>query len=562
MFAENLFKRIKIRETFVIIDHNKSEIAAILLCALVVFSSILQGLYIADLHHWGQLLTNAIDLNRGYLPYKEIFIQYGILTTVVQSIWMHIFGETLYSLITITALFYAAGLYCIYLICLSITHKEKISIIALLTCILIHPIAMLPWSNYIAFPFIMLAIYFEIRALSNLRDIFLSGFLFGLAFLARQDLIIAIVAILLGSSIVDISFGASIANCIKKNLIRILGLMCPVVFFMIYLFINDLFPYWIKLSFDLPKLYTKEMFTHVKGFGIFMPLVASFIEGFTRPDVRWLIVFAVVISSSLILFSAAIRFFVNKEIFGGISNSKTAFVSIASLGLFSSVIHLQDMFRISTGSIVGVIILYLFLERLRLAYIFFIITSPFLGYSLMSQNSGNPYLPTSKMVIEAETVVTPSYFKGERWNGHIVNYYRELSSSFNEIKSSGCSIHWHFNNTFDASIHAFSGSRPLQISPAGDGPYGLVSQSWHDLRPDLNFKSAIERAEDIMIFDTVNKMDLDQIYKVPDKFFIYKKLDVPTEIRLGGLFIKPNTVFLLILPKKCEILMRHVETSL
>ena len=64
-----------------------------------------QGMYNNDPVHWGFMLKNAIDLKNGLIPFKDIFIQYGILTTVAHSISLLIY-ENLFSLIIITNLFF------------------------------------------------------------------------------------------------------------------------------------------------------------------------------------------------------------------------------------------------------------------------------------------------------------------------------------------------------------------------------------------------------------------------------------------------------------------------
>ena len=39
------------------------------------------------------MYSNSIDLINGKLPYKEIFIQYGILTTLIHALILIIFDQ-------------------------------------------------------------------------------------------------------------------------------------------------------------------------------------------------------------------------------------------------------------------------------------------------------------------------------------------------------------------------------------------------------------------------------------------------------------------------------------
>ena len=62
---------------------------AVILCAAVavIVASVVQGAYNLDPHHWGLMLSNAVDFDRGRVPYKDIFIQYGFLTTLLEYVF-------------------------------------------------------------------------------------------------------------------------------------------------------------------------------------------------------------------------------------------------------------------------------------------------------------------------------------------------------------------------------------------------------------------------------------------------------------------------------------------
>ena len=70
-----------------------------LLTILIFFTySIIVIRYQYDGHHIGLIYSNSIDLLNGKLPYKEIFIQYGILTTIINSIILSIFDTKIFLL--------------------------------------------------------------------------------------------------------------------------------------------------------------------------------------------------------------------------------------------------------------------------------------------------------------------------------------------------------------------------------------------------------------------------------------------------------------------------------
>ena len=76
----------KIKNIIARFDSKLSEIIFLLfISCLIITGSIWQGAYNNDPIHWGLMLSNAKDLYEGQLPYKDIFIQYGILTTLIHS---------------------------------------------------------------------------------------------------------------------------------------------------------------------------------------------------------------------------------------------------------------------------------------------------------------------------------------------------------------------------------------------------------------------------------------------------------------------------------------------
>ena len=56
---------------------------------LVIFLFFIYAVFISrhqyDGHHIGLIYSNSLDLINSKLPYKEIYIQYGILTTLINS---------------------------------------------------------------------------------------------------------------------------------------------------------------------------------------------------------------------------------------------------------------------------------------------------------------------------------------------------------------------------------------------------------------------------------------------------------------------------------------------
>ena len=130
--------------------------------------------YQYDGHHVGLVYSNALDLIKGKYPYKEIFIQYGFLTTLIHSIILILFDSKVIFLSIFTNVFYSLS---ILLINLSIKNilNSFYAFIATIIILFNHPIPWLPWSNYIAFLFLSLGIYFLTKKNKNY---YLIGFFF------------------------------------------------------------------------------------------------------------------------------------------------------------------------------------------------------------------------------------------------------------------------------------------------------------------------------------------------------------------------------------------------
>jgi hypothetical protein len=61
------------------------DLLVVVVCIVSFVFSVIESKLNTDAHHWGLMYGNAIDLVRGSIPFKEIFIQYGILTTIIQG---------------------------------------------------------------------------------------------------------------------------------------------------------------------------------------------------------------------------------------------------------------------------------------------------------------------------------------------------------------------------------------------------------------------------------------------------------------------------------------------
>ena len=144
------------------------------LAILVFFYSVYIIQYHYDGHHIGLMYSNAIDLNNSKLPYKEIFIQYGILTTFIHSVILNIFDNKIFFISLTTIIFYISSILLISETVKNLINK-KYGFLCFFLLIANHPIPWLPWSNYLAFFFISLSLF--LLSIKN-RYNYLIGFFF------------------------------------------------------------------------------------------------------------------------------------------------------------------------------------------------------------------------------------------------------------------------------------------------------------------------------------------------------------------------------------------------
>ena len=145
------------------------------------FYCIFYSLYFYDGYHFGLIFSNATELNSGKLPYKEIFIEYGYLTTFIHSLVLKIFGNEVLYLQIYTGLIYSITITLIGIIVKNLTNKFY-GLFAIISLFLIYPIPLKPWPIYNCYFFYTLSLFFYIKNKKNYKLI--SGFFLSLTYLS------------------------------------------------------------------------------------------------------------------------------------------------------------------------------------------------------------------------------------------------------------------------------------------------------------------------------------------------------------------------------------------
>jgi len=514
----------------------------------VIYFSIWQGLYNLDPHHWGLMFSNAVDLINGKTPYKEIFIQYGILTTIIHAVAYILITKSLISIIAITAFFYACGLIGIYFLGHALTNNKRIAVFSFITCVIFHPLAIYPWSNYISFPFLVFGLLFLINGKPAIGLKFLSGILFSFAMLSRENLFIPVVVISVLASVV-VFVDKSLARNIK---IRVLvaywcGLLAPILIFFGALSYFNIYDYWYKYSVDLPRLYSRFFM----GDGVQHALIGiiKYIVGKNFRKILLLLLFISYLASCAAFIFKPMRLQRNKLCF----NAGIFITSVFGLLLMSSAIHLHEIFRISTGMTIGMPVLFYWASSLsnnKKPYILqydVLILSLFVVFCIVTfprqSKAGNPFYPTSAQLSESLPFEGVQNFKYQRWSADAINYYNSVNNDFTHIVSLKCNVKFIRNDTKDAFISVLSPFVQYQVAPFGRGFSKL--HGFDELRPDFKIDEKIRSARDIVIV-TAPEDGIGKSFIPPANFSIYSKYVSPKSY-----FFTEDSVTYILIPTRC-----------
>lgn len=167
----------------------------ILSCLISIGFTLLVTWYFAPLgvdpHHDGILMKPAIDILHGKMLFRDTFTQYGALTTLMQAAAMKYFGEYLYVIRYLTAAFYAAIAFFLWIF----WRRYMSSLLTTLSIIIwvglfgfYGHLTLHPWSAVYALLCQTIALYFLVLWTKNKNVLLLSsiGVLSALAFWFRQ----------------------------------------------------------------------------------------------------------------------------------------------------------------------------------------------------------------------------------------------------------------------------------------------------------------------------------------------------------------------------------------
>ena len=506
-------------------SHKKSVRYSLLLPLLIcVLATMWQAQYAIVPLEWGLMLGNAKDLIHGLKPYKDIFIQYGFLTTLIHAA-AYSFGGNMLSLMLVTALAYAVGIFGIFQVARLTGMKERPAIYITWIYLLFHPIVIYPWSNYIAFPLLLFGLKYHLKVLETRKNAALSGVFFGLAVLAREGLTPAVLLFIFAGYFLNYLKDRNFRVNSQFFLICALGFITPILIFIIYLYSNNLLLFWQKLSWSVPQVYAEVMFPHMKVFSvtqpwkivtIFYPLFDQIYFATLSGEPRWIFFLLILILNTMILFRGLFNTTYLRTHLASVK------VSLLSILLLSSALHLPEVFRIATGSAIGMINIYYFIKTDKYRILTAIASAIVFISSIIPSTSGykfsstNYFFPSSDQRMNAVSISIPSDLNGQKWSAEIANFYFNFTEDLKKIEKYCPNIRYHHNNTHDGFLHVLSPFKKYQFAPFWFFP------EMNSLRPDYTLRDKINSDGDIVLFRASIITGQQQKLLVPTNYHLWK----------------------------------------
>jgi len=479
------------------------DILVVAVCIVSFIFSVIESKLNTDAHHWGLMYANAIDLVRGSIPFKEIFIQYGILTTIIQGFSLVIFGNKAISIGIITGLFYSCSLYISYLLWQKIIGKNLASFSTILMFLL---------HGYIIYPYFLLEL---VKSSKEERKTF-----------------------------------------IKKIVVFNLGVIAIFAIFFVYLYDTSSLQDWYLQSFTLLNLY-KDAFGGVKKL-ILRFLQAVFISPIIQFDIRT-IIYLLNFCNSIFWIQAILAKVFRKNLL--VTDREKVIFLLASISLFgyAQALHIYEVFRLQNSSSIGLGLLTLSgfeitskLLKWQRYMILGIICAMivYLSGTVAGVKSSSVYYNWPKDLLSGRLQQPENIdiFQGKLFNTRVKSYYESLVK---EIDSYQSSVPYIVNLTRDSYILYLSNNfEKVQSAPFYDRVLNDI------ILPDEQQKidNLIAREDAIYI---AHLRKIEDFRSIPSNYCIVYQAQKPREVGF-----MPKDIFLVV-PRKIakECLTINIESS-
>jgi hypothetical protein len=208
--------------------------------------------------HDGAIFKPAIDIVEGKILFKDSFLQYGPLTSLLQALAILIFGKYLIVIKLLTSLFYSIISVLLWIIFSRLMSKFLNTFFCIIW-ILLAPFyfSALPWSSVYALFFQMLALYFLIIFIERKKFLylFLTGASVSLTFWCRQPVGVFLFILII--------FFIIFLKFLLKNNTKFL-LKSIILFISGFISISLLFIIWLLMSNSLKDWWLQNIIHSIK----------------------------------------------------------------------------------------------------------------------------------------------------------------------------------------------------------------------------------------------------------------------------------------------------------
>ena len=265
-------------------------------------------------------------------------------------------------------------------------------------------------------------------------------------------------------------------------------------------------------------------------FEIFKPLLSRLVS-LTYPDLRFFFFLIILIFNIFFV----VLFFINKKHF------KIFYISCLSLFMFSESIHIPEIFRMSTGPVIGLIPLIYFLKNFKFTKVFLIIFTIFLSFTWHGGRhnySYDYYYPKD----ENNLALGTGYFKFQKLPKKIIEFYNNFEISVNKINRKYI-VNRYYNFPRMPIISLLSNSKGYQLGSFQDKRVKEILKKRNDIDLDI----ALNEVDDLIIFYPSKSKQIPEHLK--NNFFLAEELNFPYIIGASNLNLK---YLLILLPIKVK----------
>ncbi|MEH1944085.1 MAG: hypothetical protein V7L01_28245 [Nostoc sp.] len=472
------------------------DFSVLLICCLSFGFSWIESILTSDSPHWGLMYVQALDLKRGLIPYKDTFTSYGIITNLIQSLSLTLFGERLISIGIATGIFYSLSLFLSYQIFLKFLPKYA-AFFSTLLIFLLNAYITQPWSNYYCYTFFLLSIFMFFSKI-NKKNVFLSGLFLGLSLLCRYTSFQAILPPFILFFAYEIIFQKKTT---KSRLVFFgLGFLFPTLLFLLFLFSNGLlYDFWIHNQIILLEAAKNE--DGLTILNIFPDLFKSMFITFGNDIADSRIIFFTIIFcwSFITLFYLFNKLFLKKNL----AQDEALVMEFCLVTLFGYLngINSYDFFRLINGSSLGVgVIIYSVIQtsqrfgrKIKIIILLPLISICFIWASSLifsASATSAAYVPWKLDILMGKGIISTeiSIFKGKILSPKYHEFYREIYQHISKYQNS----HYIINYTEDSVAMVINNLPKVQMT---SWYIGLIEQAYPEERKKIqqiiNTKKAV-----------------------------------------------------------------------